>query len=254
AVVGEIARYDGHVAQYLGDGMLAYFGFPMAHEDDAERGVRAALATLDAVTAIESARVPTLGVRIGIATGIVVVGDLLGEGHARQHAVSGETPNLAARLQGIAQPGQVVVSANTRRLVGHLFDFQDLGPQHLKGFAAPVSAYAITGERTSGSRFDARRRELLGEMVGRDNELTVLIERWRRAKSGHGQLTLITGDAGIGKSRLIRALQDALAADLPARINYQCSPYHADTALFPVIQHLAQVAGFEPADTPDRKL
>ena len=254
AVVGAVTRYDGHVAQYLGDGMLAHFGFPLAHEDDAERGVRAALATVGALTAMGSLGVENLSVRIGIATGIVVAGDLLGEGAAREHAVVGETPNLAARLQGVAAPGEVVVSANTHHLVEHLFEFRDLGPQHLKGFAAPVSAYAITGERSSGSRFEARRGELLAAMVGRDNELTLLIENWRGVQSGQGRLTLITGDAGIGKSRIIRALQDALAAERPARLDYQCSPYHSDSALFPVIQHLARAARFEPADTPDRRL
>src|SRR5918996_560439 len=145
AVVREVTRYDGHVAQYLGDGMLAHFGFPMAHEDDAERGVRAALATLDAVAAMGSHGVEHLAVRIGIATGIVVAGDLLGEGAAREHAVVGETPNLAARLQSLAAPGEVVVSANTRHLVEHLFEFRELGPHDLKGFTAPVVAYAITG-------------------------------------------------------------------------------------------------------------
>ena len=254
AVVGAITRYDGHVAQYLGDGMLAYFGFPMAHEDDAERGVRAALATLRAVATMGPPGVENLGIRIGIASGIVVAGDVLGEGAAREHAVVGETPNLAARLQSLAAPGEVVVSANTHRLIGHLFEFRDLGPQHLKGFAAPVAAYAITGERSSGSRFEARRGEPLAAMVGRDNELTLLIESWRKVKSGEGQLTLITGDAGIGKSRLIRALQDTLAAYLPARMDYQCSPYHSDSALFPVIQHVARAAHFEPADGPATRL
>jgi class 3 adenylate cyclase/tetratricopeptide (TPR) repeat protein len=254
AVVREVTRYDGHVAQYLGDGMLAHFGFPMAHEDDAERCVRAALATLVAVGTMSSSGVECLAVRIGIATGIVVAGDLLGEGAAREHAVVGETPNLAARLQATASAGEVVVSANTRRLVEHLFEFRALGPQQLKGFATPVAAYTITGERWSGSRFEARRLEPLAAMVGRDNELALLIDSWRRVKSGAGQLIFITGEAGIGKSRLIRALHDALAADQPVRINYQCSPYHSDTALFPVTQHLGGAIRFEPADTPDRKL
>ncbi|MGH7486819.1 MAG: adenylate/guanylate cyclase domain-containing protein, partial [bacterium] len=254
AVVRQVTRYDGHVAQFLGDGVLGYFSFPMAHEDDAERGVRAALATLSAVAAVGSPGGEHLAVRIGIASGIVVAGDLLGEGAAREHSVVGETPNLAARLQGVAAPGEVVVSASTRNLVGHLFEFRDLGPQYLKGFAAPVAAYAITGERSAGSRFEARQREPLTAMVGRDNELTHLIESWSRVESGKGQLTFITGEAGIGKSRLIRALQDALAADRPARISYQCSPYHSDSALFPVIQHLTRIARFEPEDTLDRRL
>jgi len=254
AVVGAVARYDGHVAQYLGDGMLAYFGFPMAHEDDVERGVRAALATLRAVAAMGPPGVESLAVRIGIATGIVVAGDLRGEGAAREHAVVGETPNLASRLQGLAAPGEAVVSANTRHLAGHLFEFRDLGPQYLKGFAAPVAAYAITGERSPGSRFEGRRGEPLAAMVGRDNELTLLIENWRRVKASEGHLTLITGDAGIGKSRIIRALQDAIAAERPARIDCQCSPYHSHSALFPISHNLARAARFEPADTPDRRL
>ena len=254
AVVREVRRYDGHVAQYLGDGMLTYFGFPMAHEDDAERSVRAALATVRAVDSMGSSGAENLAVRIGIATGIVVAGDLLGEGAAREHAVMGETPNLAARLQTIAAPREVVVSASTRALIGHLFEFRDLGLQYLRGFAAPVAAYAITSERSSGSRFEARRRGPLAAMVGRDRELTLLIERWHLAKSGKGQLTFIAGEAGIGKSRLIRALQDVLADDRPAWISHQCSPYHSDSALFPVIQHLARVSRFEPADTPDQKL
>lgn len=254
AVVREVTRYDGHIAQYLGDGMIAHFGFPMAHEDDAERCVRAALATLEAVAAMPSSVVENLAVRIGIATGIVVAGDLLGEGAMREHAVVGETPNLAARLQATAATGEVVVSADTRRLVEHLFEFRDLGPQHLKGFGAPVAAYAITGERRSGSRFEALRREPLAAMVGRDKELAVLTDSWRRAKSGAGQLILITGEAGIGKSRLIRALHDAVADDAPVRMDYQCSPYHSDTALFPVTEHLGRITRFEPSHTPDRKL
>jgi len=254
AVVREVTRYDGYVAQYLGDGMLAHFGFPMAHEDDAERGARAALATLSAVASIGSSDVERLAVRIGIATGIVVAGDLLGHGPAREHAVVGETPNLAARLQALAAPGEVVVSASTRHLVGHLFEFRDLGRQDVKGFTAPVAAYAITGERSARSRFDARRREPLAAMVGRNNELTLLIDTWLRVKSGAGQLTLVTGDAGIGKSRLIRALHDGLAGERPVRIDYQCSPYHSDSALFPVIRHLAGAARFEPTDTSERRL
>jgi class 3 adenylate cyclase/predicted ATPase len=254
AVVHEIARYDGQVARYLGDGVLAYFGLPMAHEDDAERAVRGALAVLGAVAAIAAPGVGALAVRIGIATGIVVAGDLFGEGAARERGVLGETPNLAARLQGIAAPGEVVVSAGTRHLVGHLFEFRDLGSQQLKGFATPVPAYAVTGERAWETRFEARRGKSLGAMVGRDSELTLLTERWRSAAAGKGQVAIITGDAGIGKSRLIRAVHDVLAADLPARINYQCSPYHTESAMFPVVQQLVRVARFESSDGPDRKL
>ena len=254
AVVRAVTRYDGSIAQYLGDGMLVNFGFPMAHEDDAERCVRAALATIGAVAVMTTPGVDKLAVRIGIATGIVVAGDLLGEGAAREHAVVGETPNLAARLQALAAPGEVVVSAHTRQLVDHIFEVRALGPHDLKGFTAPVVAYAITGERASGSRFEARRAEPLAAMVGRDKELTSLIEQWRRVQSGEGHLTLITGDAGIGKSRIIRAVQDTLASEQPARMDYQCSPYHADSALFPVIQHLTRAAHFEPADNQESRL
>src|SRR5262245_4037512 len=190
----------------------------MAREDDAERCVRAALATLVAVDALSSSGLEPLAARIGVATGIVVAGDLLGHGAAREHAVVGETPNLAARLQTTAAAGEVVVSASTRRLVEHLFEFRDLGPQHLKGFTVPVTAFAITGERWPGSRFEARRREPLAAMVGRDDELALLMDSWRRVTSGEGQLVFISGEAGIGKSRLIRALHDGLTADQPVRI------------------------------------
>lgn len=254
AVAAEITRYDGHVAQYLGDGVLAYFGYPVAHEDEAERAVRAALAILGTVAGMQSPGGETLAARIGVATGLVVVGDLLGEGTAKEHAVVGETPNLAARLQGLAVPGQVVVSARTRDQVRHVFEFRDLGPQTLKGIAVPVRAYAVAGERTVESRFEAHSSGRLAAMVGRDGELALLMERWRTAAAGDGQLVFLTGDAGIGKSRIVRALQDALAAEPHVRINYQCSPYHADSALFPVIQQLTRAAGIGPADSGEARL
>lgn len=254
AVAAEITRYEGHVAQYLGDGVLAYFGYPVAHEDEAERAVRAALAVLGTVAGMPSPGGESLAARIGIATGLVVVGDLLGEGTAKEHAVVGETPNLAARLQGLAVPGQVVVSARTRDQVRHVFEFRDLGPQTLKGIAVPLRAYAVAGERTVESRFEAHSSGRLAAMVGRDGELALLMERWRTAAAGDGQLVYLTGDAGIGKSRIVRALQDALAAEPHVRINYQCSPYHADSALFPVIQQLTRAAGIGPADSAEARL
>lgn len=254
AVAVEVARYDGHVAQYLGDGVLAYFGYPVAHEDEAERAVRAALAVLGAVAAMRATGGESLAARIGIATGLVVVGDLLGEGTTKEHAVVGETPNLAARLQGIAVPGQVVVSARTRALIGHLFELQNLGPQNLKGITVPIVAYAVAGERPVESRFEAHSAGRLGAMVGRDGELALLQERWRTAAAGEGQLVILTGDAGIGKSRIVRALQDALAAEPHVRINYQCSPHYIDSAMFPVIQQLMRAAGIGPADSVDARL
>ena len=254
AVAAEVARYDGHVAQYLGDGVLAYFGYPVAHEDEAERAVRAALAVLGAVAAMRAMGGESLAARIGIATGLVVVGDLLGEGATKEHAVVGETPNLAARLQGIAAPGQVVVSARTRDLIGHVFELQNLGPQNLKGIAVPIVTYAVAGERPIESRFEAHSAGRLDPMVGRDGELALLLERWRTAAAGEGQLVVLTGDAGIGKSRIARALQDALAAEPHVRFNYQCSPHHTDSAMFPVVQQLTRAAGIGPADSIDARL
>ena len=253
-VAAEVSRYDGHIAQYLGDGVLAYFGYPVAHEDEAERAVRAAIAVLTSVAAMQAKDGESLAARIGIATGLAVVGDLVGEGTAKEHAVVGETPNLAARLQGLAAPGQIVVSARTRELVGHAFDLQNLGPQNLKGIVVPIVAYAILGERPVESRFDARATERIGPMVGRDGELALVLERWRTAVAGERQVVVLTGEAGIGKSRIVRALQDVLASESHVRINYQCSPYHGDNAMFPVVQQLKRAAGIGSADSSAAKL
>ena len=255
AVVAEqVTAFGGHVAQYLGDGVLAYFGYPVAHEDEAERAVRAALAILSGVGAKRSKTGEPLAGRIGIATGLVVVGDLLGEAGAKEHAVVGETPNLAARLQGLAAPGQVVVSSRTQELIGHLFELQSLGPQNVKGIAVPVAPYVVVRDGAVESRFEARTGGKLGAMVGRDGELRLLTERWRMAAEGDGQLAILIGDAGIGKSRIVRALQDTLAAEPHVRINYQCSPYHSDSALFPVIQQLSRTADLASASSVDEKL
>lgn len=253
-VAAQVARYGGHVAQYLGDGVLAYFGYPVAHEDEAERSVRAALAVLDAVAGLKLPGDSVLAARIGIANGLVVVGDLLGEGAAGEYAAIGETPNLAARLQGMAEPGQVVVSASIRDLVAHVFELQSLGPRNLKGIALPVVAYAVVRELPVQSRFEAHVSGRLGAMVGRDGELALLLERWRRAAAGEGQLVVITGDAGIGKSRLVRAFQDALCGVPHVRASFQCSPYHADSAMFPLISQLTRLAGMEPGAGVDAKL
>jgi class 3 adenylate cyclase len=253
-VAAEVARYEGHVAQYLGDGVLAHFGYPVAHEDDAERAVRAALAILEAVARLTAPGGESLAARIGIATGLVVVGDLLGEDGAKERAVVGETPNLAARLQGLAAPGQVVVSARTRTLIGRLFELRNLGPRNLKGIAEPVVAYAVVGARSLESRFEAHRAGRVAAMVGRDDELALLEKRWRQAAAGSGHLTLLTGEAGIGKSRIVRALQDPLAAEPHVRLTYQCSPYHSDSALFPVIEQLTRATGLRQGDSAEAKL
>ena len=254
AVAGEVVRFDGHIAKFMGDGILAYFGWPQAHEDDAERAVRASFAAVAAVGRLRTAAGGALAARTGIATGLVVVGDLVGEGAAQEEAVVGETPNLAARLQGIAEPGTVIISEATRRLVGDLFELDDLGPQDLKGMDRPWRAFRVLREDEAESRFDARQRSALLPMIGRDQELALLLERWRQAVAGEGQLVLLSGEAGIGKSRIARALRDTLASEPHLRIRWQCSPYHTDSALFPVIQHFTAAAGFTDDDPVGQKL
>ena len=254
AVADKITRFEGHVAKYMGDGVLAYFGFPEAHEDDAERAARAGLSIVAATHGLRGPGDEALRVRVGIATGLVVVGDLDGEGAAQEEAVVGATPNLAARLQGLAKPGQVVVAESTRRILGDVFELSALDQQPLKGVATPVAAFAVLAERLVESRFEARQGDRLAQMVGRDQELALLVERWRQAKAGEGQLVLLTGEAGIGKSRITRALIDAVAADAHTRINYQCSPYHTDSPLYPTIQQFTRAAGFAADDTTETRL
>ncbi len=249
-----IRRYEGHVAKFMGDGVLAYFGWPRAHEDEAERAVRAGLALVEAITRLTTPASEALAARIGIATGLVVVGDLVGEGAAQEQAVVGETPNFAARLQGIAAPGQVVIAGATRRLLGAGFALEDLGERELKGIGPPVQAYAVTGERPLESRFEAMSGPALLPMIGRDQELALLLERWALANAGEGQGVLLVGEAGIGKSRISRALLDALTEDRHFRVRYQCSPYHTDSALWPVIQQLNHAAGLAANDPLEARL
>ena len=254
AVAGVITRYSGHVAKYMGDGVLCYFGWPRANEDDAERAVRAGLSIIQAIKDVKAPGNEAMSVRVGVATGLVVVGDLVGEGAAQEEAVVGDTPNLAARLQGLANPGEMVVAAATRQLLGDMFELNELGQQELKGIAGKTNSYVVTGERAAESRFAARASGEVAEMVGRDHELALLKERWNRAKNKEGQLVLLTGEAGIGKSRISRAMIDALAGEDHIRLNYQCSPYHTDTALYPAIQQISQAAHFAPSDTDGIKL
>jgi len=254
AVAGAVTRYEGHIAKFMGDGVLVYFGWPQAHEDDAERAVRAGLSIMPAMSEIMTPQGEPLAARIGIATGLVVVGDLVGEGSAQEEAVVGETPNLAARLQGTAEPGQIVLSETTRGLLGELFELADLRPQDLKGLAKSVQAYAVVGERVVESRFEARATGGVLPLVGRKQELALLLERWRQSKAGEGQMVLLTGEAGIGKSRIVRAAIDAIAEEPHVRINYQCSPYHANSALYPAIQQLIRVAGLAQDDSLEVKL
>jgi class 3 adenylate cyclase len=254
ASAGVIARFEGFVAKFMGDGVLAYFGWPRAHEDEAERAVRAGLALAATVGGLKAPNGEALVARIGIATGLVVVGDVVGEGAAQEQAVVGETPNLAARLQWIAAPGQVVIAGATRRLLGVAFALEDLGERELKGIGTPVQAYAVIGERPLESRFEAMSGRAPLPMFGRDQELALLLERWSLAKAGEGQGVLLVGEAGIGKSRISRALLDALAEERHFRVRYQCSPYHTDSALWPVIQQLNYAAGLAADDPLEARL
>jgi class 3 adenylate cyclase/predicted ATPase len=249
-----IERNGGFVAKYMGDGVLAYFGYPHAHEHDAERAVRAGLAIVDAAPKLETAADTPLHVRVGIATGIVVVGDLIGSGEAQERGIVGETPNLAARLQGIAKPDAVVIAESTRTLLGNLFDLQDLGPQDLKGIGGQVRAWAAERPASVESRFEAMHAEGLTELVGREEELELLLRRWSKSKSGDGQVVLLSGEAGIGKSRLTAALLDGLAAEPHARLRYFCSPQHTDSAFYPIISQMERAARLAREDTTQAKL
>jgi class 3 adenylate cyclase len=254
AVAGMVTRFEGHVAKYMGDGVLCYFGWPNAHEDDAERAVRAGLLITTAMKDLETPEGEPLSARVGIATGLVVIGDLIGAGAAQEEAIVGETPNLAARLQGIALPGKVVLAEQTRRILGDVFDLARLGGQNLKGIAGQTRAYAVIGERIAESRFEARASGIPSNMVGRDHELALMLERWKQSKAGEGQLVLLSGEAGIGKSRLTRSMIDSVSTEAHIRVSYQCSPYHSDSPLYPVIQQLAFAAGITAEDDNDDKL
>ena len=217
-VAATVARFDGFVAKYMGDGVLIYFGCPQAHEDDAERAVRAGRAVVEAVGRLRVQE--PLQVRIGVATGLVVVGDLVGSGEAQERGVVGETPNLAARLQGIAEPNTVVIAEGTRRLLGGLFELQDLGQKDLKGIAGQMRAWAALRASSVASRFEAMHGRELTELVGREEELELLLRRWSKAKDGEGQVVLVSGEAGIGKSRLTAALLERLASEPHTRLRY----------------------------------
>src|SRR5437899_4183970 len=247
-----VRRFDGFVAKYMGDGVLVYFGYPQAHEDDAERAVRAGLELVHAVTALKSSA--PLQARVGIATGLVVVGDLIGSGEAQERGIVGETPNLAARLQGIAEPNRVVISESTRRLLGSLFQLEDLGAKDLKGIAGPVRAWAALRQASLGSRFEALHAGGLTDLIGREEELELLLRRWSKAKTGEGQVVLLSGEPGIGKSRLTAALLERLTTEPHTRLRYFCSPFHTDSALYPFIAQLGRAAGFARDDSPETRL
>jgi class 3 adenylate cyclase/predicted ATPase len=252
SVTEAVSRFGGFVAQYMGDGVLVYFGYPEAHEDDADRAVRAGLALIEAVAGLKTPA--SLQTRVGIATGLVVVGDLIKSGEARELGMIGETPNLAARLQGLAAPNTVVVAEATRKLLGNLFELRDLGPKELKGIAVPVHVWVALRASSVESRFDALHESGLTALTGRDEESELLLRRWSRAKAGEGQVVLLSGEAGIGKSRLAVALLERITAELHTCLRYFCSPRHIDTALHPFITQMERAAAVRHDDVPQARL
>jgi class 3 adenylate cyclase/predicted ATPase len=251
--VADIVRHNGgFVAQYLSQGVLVYFGYPQAHEDDAERAVRAGLELIAAMVGLEArASVQT---RVGIATGLVVVGDLIGSGEAQERGIVGDTPNLASRLPGIAEPNKVIIAEGTRRLIGNLFELEDLGAKDLNGIAGPVRAWAALRASSVESRFEALHATGLTTLVGREEETDLLLRRWSRVKTGEGQVVLLAGEAGIGKSRLTAALLERLGSEPYARVRYFCSPQHTDSAFYPIIGQMERAAGLAHNDTPQARL
>lgn len=251
-VAEAVRRFNGFVAKYMGDGVLVYFGYPMALEDDVERAVRAGLELIAAVRMLKTRA--SLQTRVGIATGLVVVGDLLGSGEAQERGIIGETPNLAARLQGVAEPDSVVIAEGTRKLLGNLFELQDLGAQNFKGLAGPTRAWAVLRGGSIESRFEALRSGRTTPLVGRTEEFELLLRRWQQVQSGEGRMVVLTGEPGIGKSRITAAVQGHLQLDPHARLRQFCSPHHQSTPLHPWIGQFERAAGLTRDDTASEKL
>jgi class 3 adenylate cyclase/tetratricopeptide (TPR) repeat protein len=254
AAAGAIGRFGGFVAKFMGDGVLAYFGFPHAFEDAAERAVLAASGILAEVGSIERPDGTPLQARVGIATGLVVVGEIVGRGTAQERTIVGETPNLAARLQALAEPNTILISETTRNLLGGLFKLEPTGAHDLKGFARPTPAWRVVGEAAIVTRFAAARNGSSIPLVGRAHEMGLMLDRWLLARGGEGQIITLIGEAGIGKSRSVEALQEGIGREPHGRIYLQCSPHHSDSALYPVIQHISRAAGFAAADAPDLRI
>ena len=249
-----IGHFEGFIARYVGDAVLVYFGYPQAHEDDAERAVRAGLGVVESIGELGPRSGHHLQVRVGIATGLVVAGELIGKGASQERAIVGEAPNLAARLQGTADPDTVVIASSTQRLVGGVFEYELLEDLALKGVSAPVRAWRVLGESGIESRFEAIHTGTLAHLAGREHELGLLCERWELAKGGEGQAVLLSGEAGIGKSRMVQALRNEIGDEPHFRLRFQCSPHHTNSAFYPVIQRLERAAGFSSEDSGESKL
>ncbi len=247
-----VARFGGHIADFMGDGAMIYFGYPHAVEDAASRAVHAGLDILEGLNRMEGQE--RLTARIGVSTGLVVVGEIHGEGLKEHDVVMGRTPNLAARLQSLAEPNTLIISPSTRRLVGNAFELQDRGSFALKGFSEPIQAWSVTGQARIERRFDIMPDAGSGRLIGRQAEFRKLTDKWNEASQGAGQSVLVTGEAGIGKSRLIEGLSQEVLDQGALRLNFQCSPFHANSALYPIIQHLERAAGFAPTDNDEDKL
>jgi tetratricopeptide (TPR) repeat protein len=251
---GAIARFDGFIAKFMGDGVLAYFGYPQAQEDAAKRSVYAALAIIDGLAQLNSPGGQSLKTRIGIATGLVVIGDIIGSGAAREHSIVGETPNLAARLQSLAEPNSILVSQSTHHLLGRQFNYQSLGEQVIKGFANPVRVWRVLREAEVASRFAAGRGASAGPFIGRVQEIGLLLDRWRLAKDCEGQVVFLSGEPGMGKSRIVDALFERIVDHPYYHLVFQCSPYHTNSALHPVIRQFERSASFTLEDSAAAKL
>src|SRR5215467_13136746 len=251
-VAETVHHFGGFVARYVGDGVLVYFGYPHAHEDDAERAVRAGLELITVVAGLKACAPQQ--VRVGIATGVVVVGHLIPSGESEERGMVGDTPNLAARLQSIAEPNMVVIAESTRRLLGSFFQLDDLGMRSLKGIARPVRAWAVLQASSVASRFEALHATGLTALVGREEEFELLRRRWFKATDGEGQVVLLSGEAGIGKSRLTSAFVELLAGEPHIRLRYSCSPQHTDSALYPIIGQMERAAGLAREDSSRAKL
>ena len=246
-----VARFDGFVARHHGDGAVAYFGYPHAHEDDAERAVHASLALVQAVAALPTKE--KLSARVGVATGVALVGDMSDSAISEEHGILGDTPNLAARLQSLAHPGDVIISGRTKTIAGPQFEYRDLGKVEIKGFVKPVAAWQVAGKTTVASRSHALQSCELLPLIGREEEMELLLRRWERARRGEGQVVLLSGEAGIGKSRLTVALLERLAHEPHIRLRYFCSPQHTDSTLYPVIGEMLRAAGFDHDDSQQAK-